>query len=91
MDLKKLIKLWRKEIFFGIGIFSLALILRLAKVLFDQQPIFGDEAIYIRWAQIMRAEPTLRFIPLSDGKQPLYMWAIIPLLKLISNPLLETL
>ncbi|OGM27108.1 hypothetical protein A2962_03330 [Candidatus Woesebacteria bacterium RIFCSPLOWO2_01_FULL_39_61] len=87
MDLKKLIKLWRKEIFFGIGIFSLALILRLAKVLFDQQPIFGDEAIYIRWAQIMRAEPTLRFIPLSDGKQPLYMWAIIPLLKLISNPL----
>src|SRR3989337_446969 len=87
MDLKKLIKLWRKEIFFGIGIFSLALILRLAKVLFDQQPIFGDEAIFIRWAQIMRAEPTLRFIPLSDGKQPLYMWAIIPLLKLISNPL----
>jgi len=31
------------------------------------QPIFADEAIYIRWAQVMRAESTLRFLPLSDG------------------------
>ena len=31
-------------------------------------PIFADEAIYVRWAQVMRAETTLRFLPLSDGK-----------------------
>ncbi len=35
----------------------------------------------------MRAESTLRFLPLSDGKQPLYMWATIPFLKVISDPL----
>jgi 4-amino-4-deoxy-L-arabinose transferase-like glycosyltransferase len=50
-------------------------------------PVFADEAIYIRWAQVMRAEETLRFLPLSDGKQPLFMWAVIPSLKLIDDPL----
>lgn len=50
-------------------------------------PIFADEAIYIRWAQVMRAVPSLRFLPLSDGKQPLFMWLVIPALKLFSDPL----
>ena len=52
------------------------------------QPIFADEAIYIRWAQVMKAEPTLRFLPLSDGKTPLFMWAMMPLFKIFSDPLL---
>lgn len=51
-------------------------------------PIFVDEAIYIRWAQVMKTESTLRFLPLSDGKQPLYMWLVIPFMKFISDPLL---
>lgn len=50
-------------------------------------PVFADEAIYVRWAQVMRSEATLRFLPLSDGKQPLFMWGVIPFLKLISDPL----
>ena len=50
-------------------------------------PVFADEAIYIRWAQVMRAEETLRFLPLSDGKQPLFMWVMIPFLKIFSDPL----
>lgn len=52
-----------------------------------QIPVFADEAIYLRWAQIMKAEETLRFLPLSDGKQPLYMWLVIPFYKLILDPL----
>jgi len=51
-------------------------------------PVFADEAIYIRWSQVMRAEPTLRFLPLSDGKQPLFMWLTIPFLKIFTDPLL---
>ena len=51
------------------------------------QPIFADEAIYIRWAQLMRAEPSLRFISLTDGKPPLYMWVLIPFFKVIKDPL----
>ena len=50
-------------------------------------PIFADEAIYIRWAQVMKAEETLRFLPLSDGKEPLFMWVMIPFFKIINDPL----
>lgn len=35
----------------------------------------------------MKAEETLRFLPLSDGKQPLFMWVMILFLKFINNPL----
>lgn len=51
-------------------------------------PVFADESIYVRWSQVMRAEPSLRFLPLSDGKQPLFMWATIPFFKIISDPLI---
>ena len=50
-------------------------------------PVFGDEAIYIRWAQIIKSEETLRFIPQTDGKQPLFMWLNAVSLKFISDPL----
>ena len=50
-------------------------------------PVFADEAIYIRWAQVMRAVASLRFLPLSDGKQPFFMWLVIPFLKIFSDPL----
>ena len=50
-------------------------------------PVFADEAIYLRWAQVMRAEPTLRFLPLSDGKQPLYMWLVMIFLRFEVDPL----
>jgi 4-amino-4-deoxy-L-arabinose transferase-like glycosyltransferase len=50
-------------------------------------PVFGDEAIYIRWAQIIQSEETLRFIPQTDGKQPLFMWINAVTLKLIADPL----
>ena len=74
-----------KEILIGSGILITAFILRIYNLTII--PVFGDEAIYIRWAQVMRAEPTLRFLPLSDGKQPLFMWAVIPFFKVFSDPL----
>lgn len=52
------------------------------------QPIFADEAIYIRWAQVAKAEPTLRFISLQDGKTPLFMWLMAPFLMIFNDPLL---
>ncbi len=50
-------------------------------------PIFTDEAIYIRWAQIGLADPAHRFIALTDGKQPLFTWLMYPMLKIFSDPL----
>ncbi len=52
------------------------------------QPIFADEAIYVRWSQVMKAEPTLRFLPVSDGKTPLWMWILMPVFKFVEDPLL---
>lgn len=50
-------------------------------------PIFTDEAIYLRWAQIGLGDPRWRFISLIDGKQPLLIWLFYPALKVISDPL----
>lgn len=75
----------RKEIIVLAFLAALYLILRLPNL--TLQPIFADEAIYIRWAQVMRSEPTLRFLPLSDGKTPLFMWSMIPLFKIFEDPL----
>lgn len=82
----KYISKYRKEFFVFIAIALLYFALRLPNL--TRQPIFADEAIYIRWAQVMRAEPTLRFVSLSDGKTPLYMWAMTPMLKIIKDPLM---
>ncbi|MFH0943381.1 MAG: glycosyltransferase family 39 protein [Candidatus Beckwithbacteria bacterium] len=65
-------------LFFGITrLFNLSLL-----------PIFADEAIYIRWAQLISQKTYYLFIPLSDGKTPLFMWLLAPLLKLGADPLL---
>jgi 4-amino-4-deoxy-L-arabinose transferase-like glycosyltransferase len=50
-------------------------------------PIFTDEAIYTRWSQIAKQDPNWRFISLTDGKQPLFVWVDIIFLKLFSDPL----
>lgn len=74
---------WETLIFFSIVVAYFAL--RLPNL--TLQPIFADEAIYVRWAQVMKAEATLRFLPLSDGKTPLYMWTLIPMFKIFDDPL----
>lgn len=50
-------------------------------------PVFADEAIYIHWAQVIWHDANNRFIPLSDGKPPLFMWLMVPFLKFFSDPL----
>src|SRR3989338_10694050 len=83
--MKKLVKKRKLTslLLFLILIFGLVLRLYNLTIL----PVFADEAIYIRWSQIMSAEPTLRFLPLSDGKQPLFMWILMFVVKRISDPL----
>ena len=75
----------RNFLFLSFVLFLIGFVFRIVNL--TSWPIFADEAIYIRWAQVMRAEETLRFLPLSDGKQPLFMWVMIPFLKLFTDPL----
>lgn len=51
-------------------------------------PIFTDEAIYTRWAQIARFDSNWRFISLTDGKQPSFVWIDMILMKFFSDPLM---
>lgn len=83
--MRKLVVEWKKTAIYSIAIVLVAFVLRIINLTI--LPVFADEAIYIRWAQVMRAETTLRFLPLSDGKQPLFMWTVIPFLKLFEDPL----
>lgn len=50
-------------------------------------PIFTDEAIYIHWSQIALNDANWRFISLTDGKNPMYVWIAIIFLKLVHDPL----
>ncbi len=85
MNYKKIFNEWKWVVICLLLIVAIGFIVRVYNLTI--LPVFADEAIYIRWAQVMRAEATLRFLPLSDGKQPLFMWIMIPFLKLISDPL----
>jgi len=51
----------------------------------EKFPIFTDEGIYINWAKTAWHDASMRFISLTDGKQPLQTWATIPFLKLFPN------
>ena len=81
----KLILKHKVEVIFLSVIIISYFVLRLPNL--TLQPIFADEAIYIRWAQVMRSEPTLRFLPQTDGKTPLFMWIMIPFFKFFHDPL----
>ncbi len=67
-------------------IFAGCLFLRVCNL--GSLPVFVDEAIYIRWGQLIKSESTLRFVPLQDGKQPLFMWLTAGFLKFVSDPLI---
>lgn len=60
---------------------------RLFRIL--ELPLFTDEAIYTRWAQIARQDASWRFISLTDGKQPSFIWLDMVLMKFVQDPLLS--
>lgn len=77
---------YKNTLIIGLLIIFTGLFLRTVNL--NSLPIFVDEAIYVRWSQVMKAEPTLRFLPMSDGKQPLFMWLTIPFFKIFNDPLI---
>ena len=68
---------------------SLSLIFLVSRIFsLTNLPIFTDEAIYIRWAQIAFNDPNWLFISLTDGKQPLFIWLIVLAMHFTPDPLL---
>jgi len=81
-----LILKYKKEIILSILIAASYFFMRL--IYLGRLPIFTDEAIYIRWAQIALQDSSWRFISLTDGKQPMFVWVAMIFLKFIRDPLL---
>jgi len=53
-----------------------------------QLPVFADEAIYIRWTQLIIDDwQQYLFFPMNDGKTPLMMWLMAPFQFLFSDQL----
>lgn len=80
---------FKKYKFEIIALLSLALIYLISRFYsILSLPIFTDEAIYIRWAQIAKQDANWRFISLTDGKQPMFIWLMMISLRFIQDPLL---
>lgn len=77
---------YKTEIIVSIILALIFFFLRL--IYLDRLPIFTDEAIYVRWAQIALNDSSWRFISLSDGKQPMYVWVAVLFMKFVSDPLI---
>lgn len=54
----------------------------------SELPMFTDEAIYTRWSQIARFDANWRFISLTDGKQPSFVWLDMIFMRFVDDPLL---
>lgn len=78
-------KLRQKEYWLILGIIIIFFASRLTNL--TDLPIFTDEAIYIRWSQIGGRDAAWRFISLTDGKQPLFTWAMMLTLRIFADPL----
>ena len=76
----------KKLILFFVGLSALYFITRLYNIM--ELPLFTDEAIYTRWSQIARYDAAWRFISLTDGKQPSFVWIDMVFMRIVSDPLL---
>lgn len=77
---------YKNELVISLLLIGLYLIFRL--IFLDRLPIFTDEAIYMRWAQIALNDASWRFISLTDGKQPMFVWVAMFFVKFVSDPLI---
>ena len=71
-----------------LSLFALFFATRLINI--TSLPIFTDEAIYVRWSQIARQDAAWRFISLTDGKQPLFIWGAMNIMRIVKDPLLAS-
>lgn len=67
------------------GILALYLLTRL--IALTRVPVFFDESIYIRWSQELLSHGRF-LVSLTDGKPPLHVWWMAPLVRVVGDPLL---
>lgn len=78
----------KQTIFWAVVLILLYFVTRLTNIM--SLPLFTDEAIYVRWAQIARQDAAWRFISLTDGKQPSFIWIAMNIMRVVEDPLLAS-
>jgi len=86
MNLKKIIKENKNNLYLFLFLLIIYILTRLIGIM--SLPMFTDEAIYTRWAQIAHNDWDWIFISLTDGKQPLFIWADLLIMYFVTDPLL---
>lgn len=86
MNILGFIKKYKLEIIIVSFIVVAYFFLRFSRIM--SLPLFTDEAIYIRWSQIARYDASWRFISLTDGKQPSFVWLTMMAMRFVTDPLL---
>ncbi len=66
------------------SIFALYLLTRL--LFLGRLPVFFDESIFIRWAQLAPRNGNW-MVSMTDGKPPIFIWLLIPFVSALKNPL----
>ncbi len=80
------VKFAKKPTWILLGLFGLYFGLYLLRL--EALPVFADEAIYIRWAQLIIDDwQRYLFYPMNDGKTPLQMWLMVPFLWMLEEQL----
>jgi len=51
-------------------------------------PVYLDEAIYVNWGYMFKTNRNLAYLPMQDGKTPLYFWIISFFYDYFSQPLI---
>lgn len=82
--IQKLLK-YKKELIIAALLITVYFFIRIYNIM--SLPLFTDEAIYTRWSQIARFDAAWRFISLTDGKQPSFVWLTMTVMKFIKDPL----
>ncbi|MCL5969955.1 MAG: glycosyltransferase family 39 protein [Patescibacteria group bacterium] len=82
----KFLKTYKIEILIFSAILAIYFFSRLYNIM--SLPLFVDEAIYVRWSQIARYDAAWRFISLTDGKQPSFVWIAMNIMRFVNDPLL---
>lgn len=85
LKIKEIIVKYKFEIVLAAVLACLYFLIRIYNIM--SLPIFTDEAIYVRWSQIARQDASWRFISLTDGKQPMFVWLAMNFLRVIDDPL----
>ena len=81
-----LIRKYKETIILAISLAAAYFITRFVNLMVV--PMFTDEAIYTRWSQIARYDASWRFISLTDGKQPSFIWIDMVAQRFFEDPLL---